>query len=153
MSKPYFPRRESDPPPLRVVTRRTVRFQEVDLLGIVWHGHYPGFFEDARVALGEKHGISYRDFMTNRVPTPVKRLDIDYRLPLRFNDEITIEGLLHWTEAARMNYEFVIRNAQGQVTTQGYAVQLMLDEHFNLLTVPPPFYLAFCERWRAGEWS
>lgn len=66
MMKPYFPAREGDPPPLRAQIKRQVRFEEVDSLGIVWHGRYPSFVEDARDYLGEKYGISYVDFFDHR---------------------------------------------------------------------------------------
>ena len=62
MIKPYFRRGEGQPPPLRAITKRRVRFEEVDPLGIVWHGRYPSYFEDARVELGRKYGIDYMDF-------------------------------------------------------------------------------------------
>ena len=70
MRKPYFPRRVGDPPPLRILVQRRVRFEEVDPLGIVWHGRYPGYFEDARVALGSRYGIGYEDFIRHGVPVP-----------------------------------------------------------------------------------
>ena len=31
-----------------------IRFNEIDALGIVWHGHYIKYFEDAREAFGKK---------------------------------------------------------------------------------------------------
>ena len=35
-----------------------VRFNETDVLGVVWHGNYIKFFEDGREAFGREHGIS-----------------------------------------------------------------------------------------------
>jgi acyl-CoA thioester hydrolase len=34
-----------------------VRFNEVDALHIVWHGHYVNYFEEGRRALGRRLGI------------------------------------------------------------------------------------------------
>lgn len=42
------------PPPLSAGATRLVRFNEADPLGIVWHGHYASYFEDARAAFGDK---------------------------------------------------------------------------------------------------
>lgn len=36
-----------------------VRFDEVDSLGIVWHGHYVKYLEDGREAWGRKYGLTY----------------------------------------------------------------------------------------------
>ena len=32
-----------------------VRFSEVDMMKVVWHGAYPLYLEDAREAFGEKY--------------------------------------------------------------------------------------------------
>lgn len=150
--RPYFIPQPGDPPPLRVVFRRRVRFEEVDPLGIVWHGRYPGYFEDARVALGAQYGINYLDFYERGVVTPIKKMHIDYRFPLRFHEEFTIEGILHWSDAARLNFEFAIRDPGERVATTGYTIQLMLDRrNDSLLLVAPPFFVDFRERWRRGE--
>ena len=151
MLKPYFPRQLDHPPPLRYHVERIVRFEEVDVLGIVWHGRYASYFEDARAGLGQKYGIGYLDFYAHGVAAPIKKMYFDFHRPLRFQERVTIEGILHWSEAARMNFEFVIRNKNEQPATTGYTVQMMLDFEENLLVIPPPFYQEFCNRWKAGE--
>ena len=80
----------------------SVTLEEVDPLGIVWHGRYPSYFEDARVALGNRFGIGYMDFYEKGIVTPIKKMHVDYHLPLTFQQPFTIEGILHWTEAARL---------------------------------------------------
>ena len=109
------------------------------------------FFEDARAALGDQYGIGYMDFYQNGVMAPVKIFHVDYHYPLRFREAFVIEGILHWSEAARINYEFIIRDSKGEVATTGYTVQVMLDMEGNLFMIPPPFYTEFCKRWKAGE--
>jgi acyl-CoA thioester hydrolase len=49
-----------------------------------------------------------------------------------------------------MNFEFTIRNRNGELATTGYTVQLMLDRNENILMKPPPFYEEFCIKWKAG---
>jgi acyl-CoA thioester hydrolase len=147
----WFETAPDAPAPLKASVTRRVRFEEVDSMGIVWHGHYPSYFEDARVALGRKYGVGYEAFYANRVPAPIKQLHVDYRLPLRFDEEVEITALLHWSEAARMNYEFAIRKEDGRLSTTGCSIQLMLNPELELLVIPPPFYQEFCRRWEAGE--
>lgn len=151
MNKAYFPEREGQPEPLRMTVSRTVRFEELDPLGIVWHGRYTSYFEDARVALGEKYGIGYMDFYHHGVVAPIKKMHFDYHLPLRYRDKMTIEAIWHWSEAVRINFEFNIRNGNAELVTSGYTVQMMLDLDGNILVVPPPFYTAFCNKWKAGQ--
>lgn len=150
MTPRYFPRRAGQPPPLRLRVERRVRFEEVDPLNIVWHGRYPSYFEDARVALGERHGVGYQDWYGHGVVTPIKRLQVDYCRPLRFGDTAEIEGILHWSDAARIDFEYVIRDGAGEVATTGCTVQMLLDRSHNLLLVFPAFYEEFRARWREG---
>jgi len=149
MNKPYFKPVPNAPAPLHATIKRQVRFEEVDSIGIVWHGRYPGYFEEGRVALGNRYGVSYSDFIRNKLPAPIRQLGVDYFEPLFFEDEIEIEAILHWSEAARINYEYIIRRDEKVVCT-GYTVQLMLDESFELLLSPPPFYVDFMEKWKKG---
>jgi acyl-CoA thioester hydrolase len=128
-----------------------VRFEEVDALGIVWHGRYASYFEDARVALGAKYGIGYLDFHRQGIAVPLKILHVDFMLPLTFGEEMFIEASLHWNEAARLNHSYVIHNAQGDVTTTGYTVQLFLDPDHQLLVTPTDFLQEFLDRWKAGK--
>lgn len=150
MRTPYFARREGDPPPLRTLVQRRVRFEEVDPMGIVWHGRYVGYFEDGRVALGSRYGIGYEDFFRLGVPAPIRKLQIDYLAPLRFGDEFSIEAILHWSDAARLDFEFLIRGAAGSLVATGCSVQLMLDKAGGLLLLPPPFVCEFRDRWQTG---
>ena len=150
MIKPYFKPLEGQPAPLRIRIEQTVRFEEVDALGIVWHGRYASYFEDARVAFGQKYGIGYMDFHANGVVAPIKQMHFDYHRPLKFGDKMTIEAILHWSEAARMNFEFIIQADNGELSTTGYTVQMMLDLDENILVLLPPFYKKFLDNWKAG---
>jgi len=151
MQRSYFNRKATDPEPLRAKVSRRVRFEETDPLGIVWHGRYPGYFEDARVALGERYGVGYLDFYNNGVVAPIKKMHLDYYRPLRLMENFTIEAILHWSDATRVNYEFIIRDSEDIVATTGYSVQVFLNKANDLLLVPPPFFREFREKWKAGE--
>jgi acyl-CoA thioester hydrolase len=149
--KPYFKKQMDGPEPLGCTVERRVRFEEIDPLGIVWHGRYPSYFEDGRVALGQKYGINYLDFHRNGIIAPIKAMHIDYNRPINYPEIITVEAILHWSDAARLNFEYIIRDNKGEVLTTGYTVQVMLDLDKNLFMVSPPFYMEFCKRWKAGE--
>ena len=151
MRDKYFNTQEGDPASLRIIIKRKVRFEEIDALGIVWHGRYSSFFEDARSALGDKYGVGYLDFYNQGIMAPIKIFHVDYHRPLSFQEEFTIEGILHWSEVARINYEYIIRDKEELVTTTGYTVQMMVDKNNDLLMVAPQFYMEFCDRWKTGQ--
>jgi acyl-CoA thioester hydrolase len=151
MRKAYFPVAKNAPPPLSLNVRRRVRFEEVDFMGIVWHGCYLSYFEDGRVALGHQYGISYSDFIRERIRVPVRQMQIDYHYHLQFEEDFEIKTILHWSDSVRINLEYEIRNALGKLVCTGYTVQLMLDEHSNVFLTPPPFFSDFLRRWNQGE--
>ena len=151
--KSYFKVEEGQPSPLTCRVERVVRFEEVDLLQIVWHGRYPSYFEDARVALGEKYGIGYMDFYNNGVLAPIKKLHVDHHRPLVFGQHFSIQALLHWSDAARMNFEFHIQNEARELVASGYTVQMMMDLDRTILLIPPPFYSEFQHRWKTGTFA
>ncbi len=140
------------PPALAFKVERRVRFEEVDALGIVWHGRYPSYIEDVREALGDHYGIGYLDFFREGVVTPIRQLHLDYHLPLQLHDKFTIKSEMHWTEAARLNFTYKIFNAQDELTTSGYSIQMIIDYQSRaVLMLPPPFFQAFLERWQQNK--
>ncbi|MBU1230980.1 MAG: acyl-CoA thioesterase [Proteobacteria bacterium] len=147
----YFPPACGAASPLTATVTRPVRFEEVDALGIVWHGRYASYFEDARVALGDKYGVGYLDIYHRSISAPIKQMRVDYMLPLTFGETVTVEATLHWTEAARLNYSYIIRNGRGEVATTGCTVQLFLDPQGQLQVCQPEFIADFMTRWKRGE--
>lgn len=141
------------PGPLRCAVQRTVRFEEVDPMGVVWHGRYPSYFEDARVAFGERYGIAYSLLIERRMPAPIKQMHVDYLWPLRFGQSCTITAELHWSEAARMNYSYTVHDDSGLLVTTGYTVQLFVSAGGDVLLEQPDFYAELCARWKAGDFG
>jgi len=151
MKKAYFRPVAGAPAPLKRVFEREIRFEEVDPLGIVWHGRYPSYVDDGRLHLGKKYGLSYMDFKANRIAAPIKQLHIDYVKPLYFGETVKVVTWLHYNEAARLNFEFELRNSVDEVTTTGYSVQMFIDEDQELMITPPDFYADILRRWADGE--
>ncbi|MBO4300672.1 MAG: acyl-CoA thioesterase [Desulfovibrio sp.] len=137
-------------PPIVCHRQRRVRFQEVDQLAYMWHGHYPSWLEDGREALGKKYGISYLDFYHNGVVTPLKSLEMEYCHPLRYDTIYTIETSLLWNDAAVIEYSYRILDDKNTCMTTAHSLQLMLDVHGTLLLDAPAFYKAFMKRWAEG---
>ena len=148
--KPYF-KVQNGPQPLIVSCRRRVRLDEVDALGIVWHGRYASYLEDGREEMGWRYGLSYIEFKEAGAVLPIRSIQIDYLTPLRYMEEFTVETALHWHEAARLNMEYKVYNGDGQLATRGCSVQMMVDLEGNLLLEAPAFYRDFQRRWRLGE--
>jgi acyl-CoA thioester hydrolase len=147
---PAAPDGAPSPAPLLVETARVVRFNEADPLNIVWHGHYASYFEDGRIAFGKRYGLGYETMSKAGFVAPIKHLVVDYEAPLRFGQECRIAAALFWSDAARLNFEYEIRDMTGRLTTRGCTIQLFLNFSGVLQYAKPAFYEEFCLLWRKG---
>lgn len=153
---PYFkdealPDSTPPPAPLSCTVERTVRFEEVDAMNVMWHGRYPSYFEDARVAFGNIYNFSYYKLYETGYVVPVKQLGIDYIAPLRFEQRCLITCKLHWTNAAKLNFSYSITDTTGNPLTTGYTVQLFLTRNLELCMFKPEYAADFYRRWQNRE--
>lgn len=139
------------PAPLSFSIERTVRFDEVDMMTVLWHGHYASYFEDARVALGDFYGIGYHQMIKHKVMAPIRQMYVDYRAPLAFAERCRITAMLYWHEGARMNIAYRIENMAGKTVATGYSVQMFINENREVLLEQPLFLKNLCRNWKAGK--
>lgn len=116
-----------------------VRFNETDALGIVWHGNYIKYFEDAREAFGREFGITYLSVKDAGFSTPIVESQTKHKLPLSYGDVCSVEATYHDTEAAKIVFTFVIRNGKGQEVCTGKTIQVFVDENGDLALTNPEF--------------
>lgn len=126
-------------------TEVTVRFNEADPLGIVWHGHYLRYFEDGREAFGIQHGISYLDCFNHGLAVPIVSVHCDYSRPLRYGNSVIVETTYINTAAAKLTFNYRILEAKsGKTVATGNSVQVFVDaKSFELQLTVPPFIAAW----------
>src|SRR5678816_1516050 len=105
-----------------------VRFNEADPLGIVWHGHYVRYFEDAREAFGKKYSCGYLDFYKQGFVVPIVKIDCDYKKSLRYGDTVIVEATYHPSLAAKINFTYkLFHGTTGELVAKGSSTQVFLD--------------------------
>ena len=72
------------------------RFAETDAMGIIHHGAYPSYLEEARVALLRDAGHPYEVVRSgpDGVDFAVLELFVRYRRPLRFDEQVDVHVLV-----------------------------------------------------------
>jgi len=104
-----------------------VPFHDVDLVGIVWHGHYAKYFEVARCALLESFDYNYDRMMASGYGWPVIDLRFRYVKPAQFGQKIRVRAtLLEWENRLRIEY-LVSDDASGERLTKGESVQVAVN--------------------------
>lgn len=110
--------------------RLRVRFNEVDTLRIVWHGHYINYFEQAREAFGRAHGMSYLDMLEHEIAVPVTEVSAQYRKSLRYGDEAIVRAYFIPTQAAKIIFHYdVFRATDNVLCATGYSEQVFMEPH------------------------
>lgn len=127
---------------LRFSREFEVRFSEVDLMGVVWHGSYPLYLEDAREGWGHQFGLCYDDYLRNQVFAPIVDMDIRYHRPIFYTTKPRIDITYQYTPAAKIIFDYEIRDtADGALLTSAHTMQVFTDRNYQLIPENPQFYL------------
>lgn len=127
-----------------------VRFSEVDSMGIVWHGNYAKYFEDAREEFGRKYNLGYLRMFAEDVYAPLVKLDFNYKRSLIYGKKLVVEIEYIPTEAAKICFEYKAyseEDGQEVLFATGSSVQVFLDRNYQLLWNNPEFYTQWKEQW------
>jgi acyl-CoA thioester hydrolase len=104
--------------------RRKVPFYDVDMMRVVWHGHYWKYFEEARQALFTQQGITSFDETEGRGWVfPVIRSEVKYIHPLRLDDEFICTATLKEARVKIVVDFEITRGADGKVCARGRSEQ------------------------------
>lgn len=74
--------------------KRRVDFCDIDSMGVMWHGSYCKYLEDARCRLLEKIGFPYQVMGKEGYQIPIVSLLIKYFKPCCFDQEIEVTATL-----------------------------------------------------------
>lgn len=122
---------------LTATVRLTVPFHDVDPAGLVWHGNYFRYFEEARCAVLDRIGYNYRQMAESGVIWPLADLRSRFTAPVRYHDEITVEArLVEWEY--RLVFDYVLRGPDGAVAATGRTVQVPVSMDGGELLIGAP---------------
>jgi acyl-CoA thioester hydrolase len=104
-----------------------VPFFDVDLMEIVWHGHYVKYFEVARCVLLNQIGYDYMAMRASGYTWPVVDLRIRYAKPAKFGQKIIVHThISEWENRLKMNYTLVDKET-GYRLTRGHTCQVAVS--------------------------
>ena len=118
-----------------------VSFHDVDMVGVVWHGHYLRYLEDARWALMNQMGYGLERMVDSGFAWPIVELHTKYVSPARFGDRLRVRAsLVEWESRLAVNY-LVSRLEDGARVVRARTVQVAVDAQSGALqfATPPDF--------------
>ena len=143
-------RRYRDPGPMFLAStcQVRVRFQEVDALQVVWHGHYLTYLEEGRNSFGREYGFGYQDILAAGYVAPLVHVELDYFQPAHFDQVLTIETRMHLIEGASILFTYSIRDEEtGARLAEARSDQVFTDLEGNLVLTRPAFQAALFASW------
>lgn len=82
-----------------------VYYENTDAGGVVYHAQYLNFFERARTELLRDLGFSQQILLEQDLAFVVKKLDIDYKVPARLDDQLIVETQVKQIKKASIIFE------------------------------------------------
>lgn len=107
--------------------QRRVFPQHTDHAGVMWHGAYLGWLEEARVEALQAAGLAYADLSAEGLELPVVSLAIDYRQALLHGDQVELRSWVLPRQGLKLPWisQFVRQN--GELAAEA-RVELVLVE-------------------------
>jgi acyl-CoA thioester hydrolase len=102
-------------------------FHDLDLMEIVWHGHYVKYLELARCALLSRFDYDYPQMRDSGYAWPIVDMRLKYVRPATFAQKLTVRAeIVEWEN--RLKIEYLIRDsATGEKLNQAYTIQVAVD--------------------------
>ena len=123
-----------------------VGFHDVDMVGVVWHGHYLRYVENARWALMNRLGYGLDRMIASGFAWPIVDLQAKYVSPARFGDRLRVRAsLVEWESRLAVNY-LVSRVEDGARIARARTVQVAVDARSGELQFAMPPDFAECVR-------
>lgn len=124
-----------------------VPFFDVDMMEVVWHGHYVKYFEEARCALLDKLGHNYRQMRDAGYAWPIIDLQVRYIRGAQFGQRIRVRAdLVEWENRLKINY-LITDVESGERMTRGSSVQVAVEiASREMLLASPRVFVEAVER-------
>jgi acyl-CoA thioester hydrolase len=127
-------------------TQIRVRYGETDRMGYLYYGHYPEYFEVARTDMIRSLGLSYRDIEDCGIIMPVRSLKVDYKVPARYDELLTVKCFLKAMPEIKLDFDYEIYNSENKLICTGNTILAFVDAKTRRPRRAPDFFLSAVRR-------
>ncbi len=122
-------------------TKLRVRYGETDQMGVVYYGAYAEYLEQGRTEWLRELGFSYKWMEENNILLPVTQLHINYKLPARYDDVITITTELRKLPSVKIEFDYQIHNEENALLVTANTTLVFVDATTRKLRKAPDYLL------------
>ncbi|MNI74262.1 acyl-CoA thioesterase YbgC [compost metagenome] len=123
------------------------KYFEFDMMGIIYHAHYLGWFEAGRTKLIEDLGFKYFDMEQAGYISPVQEMKIEYKRGIRYGEEVLLRTWIKENGGVKTEYSYEVLNGEGAICVTGasthYVVRRDDFKPMQFKKVFPDWYAAF----------
>ncbi len=129
-----------------------VRYAETDAMGVVHHAAYVPWFEVGRVNLLRAAGCPYGDIEARGLLVVLSDLQVRYRSPARFDDEVVIETQLITLKSRQIAFRYrALLAATATILVEGQTNHIVVLRATMKPTVLPNDLSALLQPWLTTE--
>jgi len=115
--------------------KKRIYYHDTDAGGVVYYGAYLKHLEEARAEFLRSKGVSMEEYANKGFLFPIVRLEIDYKSPARYGDEISVFCRLEKTGNA--SFEFAQEIKRGEVLIlKARMVSACVDNKLKPVRIP-----------------
>lgn len=108
--------------------RLRVRYGETDQMGVVYHANYLVYMEEGRTRLMESLGCSYAALEREGWALVVRKADLRYRAPARYDEELAVRTALGRVGGASLLFLYEVRRvSDGELLVEGSTELACID--------------------------
>src|ERR1043165_1438604 len=89
-----------------------VRYPEVDAMGYLHHSRYLQYFEMGRIELLRSIGHAYADFKKAGLFFVVVKVEVRYRAPARYDEELTLTTRVTRQTHVRIDHAYALKRGE-----------------------------------------
>ena len=123
-----------------LLTKETLP-QHTDHAGVLWHGYYLNWLEEARLDALSKAGLKYIDLIKDGYEMPVVSIDIKYKSPIYHGEVILIESEFIINKSPRINIKSNFIGSNNTIMTSATIDLVLINkENFSIVRKKPKFF-------------
>ncbi|RDK86850.1 acyl-CoA thioesterase [Marinirhabdus gelatinilytica] len=123
------------------LTKLRVRYAETDQMGVVYYGNYAQYLEQGRTEWLRELGFSYKWMEENQVMLPVTNLNVNFKLPARYDDVITVTTELKKIPTFKIEFYYEIHNQEDQLLVTAETTLVFINSATKKIIKAPGYLL------------
>jgi len=113
--------------PYTAKTQYRVLYADTDMMGVVYYGNYPKFYEMGRTEMVRAMGMPYSEIENDGIVMPVYSVEARYKNVIQYDELITIETTVKELPEARMVFYHRIFKESGDLAHEATVTLVFLD--------------------------